>query len=207
MAHWKFVVTLQVASAIPEDRPVNTFHYVGTSPETNVPLIATVLETAYNNVRSIFSTAVAQNGHSIKAYDMADPEPRAPIYDGTFNFATATTGTPLPTEVALCVSFQGVRVSGQSQARRRGRVYLGPLATDNMTSPGRPSSGLVSAAAGFGNDLLSSSLDSGVARVWSVYSPSNDDLVPVANGWVDNAYDIQRRRGVVPTARTLFVGD
>jgi hypothetical protein len=28
--------------------------------------------------------------------------------------------------------------------------------------------------------------------------------VIVTNGWVDNAFDIQRRRGVTPTSRSTF---
>jgi len=37
---------------------------------------------------------------------------------------------------------------------------------------------------------------------WVVYSPTNGNTVNVDNGWVDNAFDTQRRRGLAVTART-----
>jgi hypothetical protein len=39
---------------------------------------------------------------------------------------------------------------------------------------------------------------------WVVYSPTDDAYHEVANGWVDNAWDTQRRRGYKPTSRTTF---
>jgi hypothetical protein len=38
----------------------------------------------------------------------------------------------------------------------------------------------------------------------AVWSPSNGDAVPVTDGWVDNAWDTQRRRGIDRTARSTW---
>jgi hypothetical protein len=39
---------------------------------------------------------------------------------------------------------------------------------------------------------------------WCVWSVADQIAVPVANGWIDNAFDVQRRRGVDYTSRTLW---
>jgi hypothetical protein len=37
-----------------------------------------------------------------------------------------------------------------------------------------------------------------------LYSRTSGSSVLIDNGWVDNAPDIQRRRGIDPSARTTF---
>jgi len=136
---------------------------------------------------------------------MDDDTPRAPIYDDTFDLGSNPTGDSLPPEIALCVSFQGARVSGTSQARRRGRVYLGPVREDDNSSVGVPGSSVINDATAFGNFLLGASI-ADADYTWSVYSTVDNALVTVTNGWVDNAWDVQRRRGLSPTTRVTFDG-
>jgi hypothetical protein len=40
---------------------------------------------------------------------------------------------------------------------------------------------------------------------WAVYSTVNATGVEVTNGWVENAWDTQRRRGRIATVRTVFI--
>jgi hypothetical protein len=40
---------------------------------------------------------------------------------------------------------------------------------------------------------------------WSVWSEANQTASPVRDGWVDDAWDTQRRRGLDSSARTTFV--
>jgi hypothetical protein len=212
-------VTLQHDSGLPEDVSTNTFYFstAATPPDiTDVDAITEALEDFYcvtpaggaAALYTYFSAETAQNGHTVTVYDMDDPEPRAPIDTHTFNLPANPTGDPLPGEVALCLSFQAATQSGQPQARRRGRVYIGRLDTQSMSS-GRPDTALQQDVALAGQALLDLS-DTEADWSWVVYSPTlaaAGDPTPynvVTNGWCDNAYDTQRRRGLLPTSRTTF---
>lgn len=141
----------------------------------------------------------------VRSYNMAAPEPREPIvetfYDGTVG-ASAN-----ESEVALCMSFMAVPLSGTNAARRRGRIYLGPFSkganiSASDTDP-RP-------AQSFIDDILDSaeSLHASVKALawrWAVFSRMDNVLYEVDRGWVDNEWDTQRRRGLGASARTTVV--
>lgn len=203
MALYKAQVAIKWTSGLPEDVTVNTFHFESNDSAFVIGTVPGVLENMYAIIDGTYSNVVAQNGHTIKIYSMADPEPRAPIYDGTFNFASAPSGNPLPTEVALCCSYQADRVSGEPQRRRRGRIYLGPFHTGALTTAGRPHADLINDAVAFGNFLAAAS-SGWTGTKWVVWSEVDASSAVVTNGWVDNAFDTQRRRGVAPTTRTTF---
>jgi hypothetical protein len=142
--------------------------------------------------------------------------PRVPIVEDTITLTTAV-GNCLPTECAICLSYEGAPVSGQVQARRRGRIYLGPLIQNNTTtSAGRV---IVSAATTTAITNAATAL-AGISgppdAFWSVFSPTlagpepwsagtlSSAMTQATRGWVDNALDTQRRRGSDPTLRTLW---
>lgn len=182
---------------------MNTFHYDALTMPAPYADMTAAFKGAYDLLRTYLAETVSQNGHEVKFYNMTDEEPRAPIYVGTFNLATAPSGGPLPSPVSLCCSFQGDRVSGQDQARRRGRVYLGEWDTTQIDMAGRPSSTLVGAVVAFGQYLLDAS-ESDVDYTWCVFSTVDQTLTPITNGWCDNVFDIQRRRSLTATSRSLF---
>ena len=196
-------VTLRTADAIPANFITNQFALTGevTSP-TDAAAVVTALGVFYEAMRlDILGTGLAQNNHIVKLYDLPGLTPNYPFYEGTFNFAS-TFGTPsLPSEVALCLSFQGARVAGQFQARRRGRIFIGPIQT-TVSSAGRPDSPsrttIVDAAEGLYDDLdLIASAGS-----WAVWSTVTATAIPLVDCWVDDAFDTQRSRGVAPSTRT-----
>lgn len=203
MALYKIQSTLYMTSGIPEDSVVNTLWVESTdSAEVTgefVPLVATALD----NFRAHYPSTVRQLNHSIKTYAMVDPEPRAPIDDFVWSFTNAPTGNPAPPELALCLSFQGARISGEPQARRRGRIFVGPLDVGDIHTDGRPTSGLIDDVVLLGQSFLAASLSMTGGR-WVVWSPTDASSAEVTDGWVDNAFDIQRRRGVSPTVRTSW---
>lgn len=158
----------------------------------------------YQDIRSVMSEFAAYSELRIKLYDMTDPEPRAPVVDQLVVPTlgpSASTGM-LPPEVALCVSFAAEPQSGVPQARRRGRVYIGPLKA-SANSAGRPNTGIATTLATSAGTLLAAS-DSSADWSWVVYSRTNDSFATVASGWVDNEFDIQRRRHMSVSDRATF---
>jgi hypothetical protein len=106
-----------------------------------------------------------------------------------------------PPELAVVISFQATTQPGIPQARRRNRIYMGPLgfiATGGLI-PNTQRDAFKDAAQQFLIDA------NGWANWgWVVYSPTAQTIAQVNNGWVDNAYDIQRRRGLLSTERVVF---
>ena len=210
-------VTLERDSALPADVITNTWHwYSGTSTtatSTEAVALGSALSTFYNAISTRLSQVFTGVG-VVDFFDLDDPEPRVPF--ATYNMTTFTPNTTgLPSEVALCLSMEAVPVSGVNQARRRGRVFIGPLAVATSASSGpggdiRPTgaciTNLLSAAAAMTPITVG-------ADTWhlAVFSPqtfqeiggdAGDSTNPVYRVWVDDAFDTQRRRGAPVTART-----
>lgn len=194
---------LPSATGLTEDTVVNNWSFDVTSGSTSTKcaLIVTALNSFYGVIDQYLSNFLAGT-IAYKFYDRADPTPRVPVHEGA---GTVTPGTnTIPTEVALCMSFQAARVSGLNQARRRGRVFLGPLAEAATTNnTGRPAAAFITAIDTAGSALLAASI-AATDWKWVVWSSANNSFSYVANGWVDNAYDTQRSRGFRPTSRTLI---
>jgi hypothetical protein len=94
-------------------------------------------------------------------------------------------------------------VSGQPQARKRGRIYLGPFDTTQLNADGRILPACQTTIRNAAQALLTAS-DVALDWSWAVYSPTNASGVIVDNGWVDNEWDTQRRRGRAATTRSTF---
>nr|CRY97422.1 hypothetical protein [uncultured prokaryote] len=158
----------------------------------------------FDDLAGIISLPVIQTGHGIKFYNLETPTPpNYPFYESTFDLTTAPSGAALPSEVAICLSFQGERMSGNPQARRRGRVYLGPITTSTL-SYGRPTSTDRTTIAGAAGTLCANLKAASSPAVFSVWSGTDGAAVAIADGWVDDVYDTQRRRGLQTTAKTLW---
>lgn len=88
--------------------------------------------------------------------------------------------------------------------RRRGRTYIGPMSASGLITTGgdvyitTPVVNVLAAAA----DALITNQANGLRL--AVYSEADGVARVITNGWVDNAYDIQRKRGAAPTVRTPF---
>lgn len=201
--HAQTIIT--VDSFLPQDYAVNNTYWVA-ADESELPGIGAELKASYDIWRPFFAQYVNQNGHRTKFYDTADPEPRAPVLEYVWNLAVDPSGSALPTEVSLCCSFQADLQSGVPQSRRRGRNYLPFIGGAAIDGVGRPTGGLITAAVAWGQNLLDFS-GMGVGTTWVVHSTIGDPLataVVITNGWVDNEFDTQRRRGRKATARTTF---
>lgn len=213
-------VTIPRVTGVPEDAFTNTWYFDG--DDLGGPIadggyhdtVMTLLGNFYHAIDQ-FLCGMAGTVATVKIYDMRDPEPRIPERIDTIAL-TLGTGDWMPAEVALCLSFQAAGASGVNQARRRGRVYLGPIDHDATYTQNlgdvRPTStcrDAIAAAAGALRDGADTTFGSHVS--WAVYSPTldvvgtiDDAFNDVDNGWVDNSFDTQRRRGSAPSLRSLF---
>jgi len=196
-------VNLTHDTGLPENVIVNTWscQTVATDDLTALQAFFDALEDFYLAFDTHLSASLT-GGVVIKAYDRSDPEPRVPVLTDTWSLGVGT--DHMPSEVALVVSFQGVSVSGLPQARRRGRVFLGPFATSILdASTGRPDSTALSLLDTAASNLLTAS---GLASGWNwtVWSTVNGSNTEVDNGWIDNSFDTIRSRGIAASSRTLF---
>lgn len=221
--------TVQVAlhrdMGLPEDDIVNTMHFEGDDDvdaddeerwaELRPGLVSRVIA-FYVSISSTFSSILSGNA-TVKVYNPADPSlpgaPRVPRWTETFVISPAS-GVSLPAEVALCVSFRGAAESGVNMRRRRGRIFLGPIAASAITSGTAPNNDARPTAALRAGILANfdamATGTSGAARL-AVYSPTADPLgtgvegswTDVTTAWIDDAWDTIRKRGATPSSREI----
>lgn len=201
-------------SGIPADDVVNTF--AARWDGGGAPGVAD-----FQNLRSCINTFFLDLGnavlaapmltgattHGVKIYRLLDATPRVPVYENTFSVNIPVSSTGLPSEVAICNSFAADVASGQSAARRRGRVFLGPIAstasaagTDGFR---RPTNAVMQTIALASETLLDNmTLQS---WTWCVWSRTGNELNPVVRGWVNDEFDTQRRRQPGPLTRVNWL--
>jgi len=198
-------VILHTTDNVQENYVTNSWCFQVPSALGSTGPLTTALKDFYDDlIAADWSLSLAQNGHQIKYSLLPGTPPNYPFDEDVFNFAAAPNGSQLPSELALCMSFQADRVAGFPQARRRGRVYIGPLGITTNTS-GRPTSAVISRLATAGATLKSNVAALGADYAWAVWSVADQASVKVKDGWVDNAFDVQRRRGLAYSSRTTFV--
>jgi hypothetical protein len=215
-------VTIELDGAVPEDYIVNTWHFDGDDAvgiqDVNdyYQAVFSLLDGFYASIdEDLFANSISGPAQ-IKLYDMRDPVERQPVATETLNL-TSSASPPLPAEVALCLSFRAAYESGVNPQRRRGRIFLGPIAQSAMevvAGQARPTAAvrnLLAAAAGTMQEGVLLNVGDPERMRWSIYSPTTDATQDIGlafndvlDGWIDNAFDTQRRRGPVATARTTF---
>lgn len=217
MSHVIAQVTLQRDSGLPEDVIVNTMHFeddsgFGTSAgiDMNGPGLMDRLVTFYQAIQSVLAGTLNGQGE-VTLYDWGAPKPRVPYMSKPFTLTPSTSS--LPGEVALALSYRAERTSGQSMARRRGRVFLGPIAAAAIepvasgAADPRPGTGTIDMILNAAKTMATGG--SGAFRL-AVYSPTTmaaiggtadaawNDVVAIS---IDNAWDVIRARGAKATAR------
>jgi hypothetical protein len=194
---------IPMTTNVPADVVTNSWHF-GADSDSDAVTASASLKTFYNAIIGHYPSTVSQTGWRFKIFDLEDPQPRAPVAEETWTTTGTPAGQTLPSECAMVLSFQALRTSGVPQARFRNRVFIGPLDTALVGADGRFTSGAMTTLATAAAALLTAS-DSAPAWSWRTSSSfSADTNFPVDNGWVDNAVDVQRRRGIKATTRTLW---
>ena len=219
MAVYQARVVLPYLSGLPADVAVNTFNFTAVAPPSED--LTGELVDFYNLDTDGTNTAIADFIGDI--VDRTANACRIEYYE--VNLATGFVGTPLavipftlaappggaqnlPQEVAVCTSFSAGGSPGVSPGRRRGRVYIGPLSS-NAVDQGDAIS-LITVSELFAEVLVTATkrmVDNVIAAgaPLAVWSRVDEAAYPVVRGWVDNAFDTQRRRGVDATSRLTWM--
>jgi hypothetical protein len=207
----KATVTIGHSTGLAVNAATNSFHFTVSDAVAPAELdsIVTALTNFYTgNTSSLGPTSallsVNMNGPSVmRLYRMTDAPPRLPVRTVTLPTLVLGTGS-FPHEVAMVLSFRSSTPSGTPLSRRRGRIYMGPLSDsagllDRSGGDVRPSSAArtILGAAG-------TALSAYPSTDWATFSTVDGVMSNVLSGFVDNAYDTQRRRGTKATARTSW---
>lgn len=146
----------------------------------------------------------------------------SPVTSLSFTVPASTGGGGMPSEVAVVLSYNAdltnvpvsqfdpgpPAVTTRPQARRRGRMYIGPL---NDDAGAGDANGLFRVALHFrqvvteaADEFLLGEIAANTAGFWGVWSKADAEVWSVVEGYMDNAWDTQRRRGIEATERTTF---
>lgn len=224
----KVTVTMQKTSGVPADAVVNTFWF---GSFTEAP--QGIFDRALNEISRFYNTATPETGQSI-AYFLSSKISRlsnALTYDGydAHDLSNPILGPPFTTvmngldptsagtdpefdEVACVLSYHsnlaGVPSGGKTgprmRQRRRGRLYLGPLDHARVTDSS-PVHGVVF------QKVFTDTVGAAAARLmtqmggeWLQHSRLDHNARQVTGGFVNNAADTQRKRGVDESSRSVW---
>jgi hypothetical protein len=228
MQNCHVTVTLPGISGLAEDNVVNTFTFsdpVGILPADLDAITAALFDfyrlTAAPQVSAVStylgpalsrSTTVALRFYDIDGHLDGSPVGSPERTDmAAFDLLGSASATGLPSEVAVCLTLYAAFGSDvefgpgtRPRARDRGRVYIGPLNQNAMTTAlgrTRPEPGFVQDLAEAGARLARAPMGPKL----SVWSRRAGLVRPVERVSVDDAFDTQRRRGIAPTAKTFRV--
>lgn len=203
----KAQVTLPYKSQVPTDVAVNVWSFeIEDDTEANYEQVQAFLATFYGGLTSWLSPVLDPAFCVTKIYLRSDPQPQVPRFQEQFNPGGTLASNPLPEECSVCLSFRGVPVSGVSPARRRGRIYLGPLGSNTVLEDagGRARvNGSFTVAIEDAVEAATAELTT-AGNVHTVWSSTTSSNVVVDSYWVDNAFDTQRRRGPLATSRQTW---
>jgi len=130
----------------------------------------------------------------VKAYDVTRAKPNYPVYEEIYDAGLVKPALG-PRELALCLSFY----AGNNIKRRRGRLYIPAIWGVTTGTPAeRPSTTNMNNVAALVPALTELG---GVDVDWSVWSGVDKVARAVTNWWVDNEWDVQRKRGLRGTTR------
>lgn len=212
MPTYRAQIVIPHTNGIVADAITNTLHFIDFVPQPLseladdvTPLIKDFYEAMYlggTRAGNYMNWAAAE----VNWYDLAQITPRVP-YTLPLNLVIASAATFVAPESSVVLSFQAGREPGVSQARRRGRIYLGGLGNGFITSSAAGVSPYVTTTVVTSISIQANNFRTAVGATsarWAVWSPTDQAASIITNGWVDNAIDTQRRRGTDATARTLW---
>lgn len=196
-------VTMSKSGDVPRDWCTNTvYHTIGTGlldPTADWQNHANELAgvfSGFSGTHGDFSL-YGHNDVTVKVYDMADAEPRAPKAIATQNpISPPDPSSEGPSQVAICLAY----FCGRNLKHLRGRIFLGPLLASDINGY-RPMDATLAQALVLAHNLF----DIGGENVAHVlYRPKTHDTAVVTDYWAEDAWHIQRRRGRRSTKRVAL---
>jgi hypothetical protein len=192
MAVYKAAISIAADTALARDRMVITPHFKATVfPDADA--LANDLCVAMQGYVGNPSYDVDVKLYDAEVYPTGAPK-------GRKQKGTTPISSNGPREIALCLSFY----ADSNTKRRRGRVYIPHnWLYRKDTSPGPPGArpSLTTRTAAAAIVPIFTALG-GVDVDWCVWSKADHAAHTVTNWYVDDEWDIQRRRGDRPTTRT-----
>jgi len=195
MADLDVQVCLRNVSGLPEDVAVNTLYYTTGGIGATDEALADGIFSAYQPLKPVLSSHYPNM--TIKVYS---PGLNAAGPNFQKDYAFPGGGAPGPAEVALCLSYATVDNPDASLPRRRGRIYVGPLAASAMNA-NRPDPTMRDFILDFGERLAQVGI--GTGTTWKMHSKIDNVYAKIESIWCDDAWDTQRRRGLSPTLREV----
>lgn len=215
-------VGLTYTTSLPDDLAINTFAFdnqSATDPITGdlTDLLVnfyTATQATTLKVGNYISEVVSRTSGSatVSLAEIVDPGPVVDIgptyYVDTWTLPAAGSGgtsVSLPLECAVVNSFKNDSETTVPAARRRGRIFLGPLDIISFSTTGpypAIQSGCMDTLA-----QASEALRDAAAAIdcpWCVWSRADGQLYPVESGFINNEFDTQRRRAADATMRTTW---
>jgi hypothetical protein len=183
----------QVGSMLPRDRFTITPHFTHTQIDIGDTDWQALVDDLATGLKA-WELAPTAHELTVKAYNLNDPEPRRPKAIAIRN-ANQSSNAAYMREVALALSYSG----GDHGPSKRGRLYIPHVKMSNAAPGVRPTQTereKVGALVPIFTALGGANVD------WVVHSPTRDTDTPVSKWYVDDEWDVQRRRGDRPTART-----
>lgn len=187
MPLWRLQCQFGADTPFPRDRMVMTPHFndtlPGSDPQGLCDDLVAGLNTWDNGTREI----------RVTAYDAQGTPPVFPVAEAVVN-ESAFPPSSGNREVALCLSFY----AGTNRPRNRGRLYIPATLASIGVGAARPTNANMQKVA----DLVPLFTGLGGTDVdWCVYSRVDNQPRSISHWWVDNAWDIQRSRGLAADAR------
>lgn len=209
---YKWVARLQPLNGIPHDQSENTFYTDNLGGTT----VSDAIKAFYTALTGTFAKSVLDGGNNLLIDEYSktlgtELDWGPPDTTHTYSVSGIVAASSAPQEISLCLSFHGDLTgvpefgpSTRPRMSRRGRVFIGPLSqgsllTDTTTGVCRPQTATRTTLANAGGILKTA-----LTGKWCVYSHKLNEMFPVTGGWVDDEFDIQRRRERKPTARSTF---
>jgi hypothetical protein len=189
-------MVLRATTGMPRDNSTNVLHFVQAAG-SNQQDLADDLVAAYVSTVIAGGWVAGIDQVMAKVYDDGAAPNQPPMVTST----SAALNTPPvgPREVALCLSLRGKTLATSEAAgsnpRKRGRIYVGPIVQGSFE---RPSQGIRDSVKALGNAIAAAAGSN--TYNWVVGSERG----VVVEGFVDDEWDTQRRRGLRPTQRVIF---
>jgi hypothetical protein len=191
MAVYRFQCAWQVDSANPTDQLIITPHFkdVNLGPFDADDALGLCTDLA----NGLDTWATLHTKLTVTCYQADHAPPNFPIASFVKN-PTLLASAPANRDLALCLSY----FATDNRPRKRGRLYIPCCVCSingnaNNATPANMTkvAALVPVFTGLG----------GVDVDWVVWSRADNTSRPVTDWFIDNAWDTQRRRGAIATAR------